>query len=613
MEEKYIMRNERSISQILEIIKENHEEDLVTNNIFMLWNNIIPEDLPSDISVLQSIDSKHIELLLMRIKRNDFDSLFEMDPSSGLIKNILLKDAQTPPYIFNVGAEGIDYLVYKHNNKFRKITIPNVILFIAFIYNTIEVYNDLYKEIYFNLPIEDNLISYSTSPIIDPVGQFETIESFYGTFDLEYMKGVIHSEKTKSILFDYFKLEKLKKEGMNRYILKTDIENFFNNIYTHQLSKLKNMEPFSRLDSQTISVYFDFLDTYNMKVNQNQTKGIITGPISSSISSELLMISFDKSLDNYLKEREIQYSRFVDDMFFYSGSKAKLEELNLFIQTKLHEIGLETKFEKTIILNGFDYDDNSNIDKIHHDFPMLHHEYEETHELNHQLFMHFREYIIELISSDSISTVKAMITKINHKVDSKQIIVTNDLDIVDPLVSFILKLSIVHPELIKHLMKLLDTIIMRMDRKILGDIIRKLVDKSLKISQTMPDNTLLEVWLHSITNRYLSKDYLMTNWEKLVSIYNKKEINPLLLLTYIRKDKCDINDKIEEYVLEQYTKNANGKNVYSSISYSKWWIVIFELHCMSHDYFTQLFVSRSNDSQIDKLGILNDLIPRKLN
>ncbi|WP_415368085.1 RNA-directed DNA polymerase [Erysipelothrix rhusiopathiae] len=590
--------------QILEKLKENYSQDLVCNNIFMLWSNLISDDLPSNLSIVQRIDSKKIIDLFERIKKGDLSELFNIDDESGLIKELNLSSSQTPPYIYNLGAEKIEYLVYKHNNKFRKITIPNFIFFIVFIYNTIIVYEELFKELYLIRGKDLNeAIKYSTSPIIDPIGKFEVIEGFYETIHLEYMKGVIHSEQTKSILFDYFKLEKLKKEGYNKFILKTDIENFYNNIYTHQLSKLKKLEPYASLDASITDGYFDFLDMYNMKINENQTKGIITGPISSSISAELLMITFDYTIHSYLADKNIEYSRFVDDMFFYSNSKASLEDLNLHVQTLLHNLGLETKFEKTSIRTGFDAEDYINIESIHQKFPMLNHEVEDIYNLDYQLFTRLRFYIIELLDSNSVSAVRIILTKLKQKINLNQIIVVEDMNIVDPLISFILKMSQVNPELIKHAMKLLEVIVEKTVNKVRDSVVHKLVNTTLEISKSSPNDTLLEIWLHYIINKHVDASNRERNWKDLKEIYEGSEINPLIILSYIKLDEEVIHNDIQEYIVSKYKENTGEVNINVSISYSKWWIVIIELHNANSTIFRELFVSKKCDNQLDKLGL----------
>jgi len=58
-------------------------------------------------------------------------------------------------------------------------------------------------------------------------------------------------------------------------------------VYTHYLSKIKDAEPYK--DNIFCNAYFDFLNYYNMKINNNQTKGIVTGVFSSTVSAESLM------------------------------------------------------------------------------------------------------------------------------------------------------------------------------------------------------------------------------------------------------------------------------------------------------------------------------------
>ena len=60
----------------------------------------------------------------------------------------------------------------------------------------------------------------------------------------------------------------LSKQGSKLYSVKVDIESFYPNVYTHYQGKIKERFPFN--GNFSCDKYFDFLDYYNMKINNNQ-------------------------------------------------------------------------------------------------------------------------------------------------------------------------------------------------------------------------------------------------------------------------------------------------------------------------------------------------------
>ena len=80
-----------------------------------------------------------------------------------------------------------------------------------------------------------------------------------------------------------------------------------------------------------------------MKVNSNQTKGIIAGCFSSNISSELMMLCVDNEIEKIIKNEDISYIRYVDDFTFFSNSKERLEEFIDLTQKILNKYKSHTK------------------------------------------------------------------------------------------------------------------------------------------------------------------------------------------------------------------------------------------------------------------------------
>jgi hypothetical protein len=108
------------------------------------------------------------------------------------------------------------------------------------------------------------------------------------------------------------------------YVAMTDISDFYNQINVDSLSKTLAV-----LDPKLSKEISDFL----LKLNSHQTKGLPVGPAASIVLSEALMIG----IDNFLRSKNSQFVRFVDDFRIFSNSELKLKELLTEFETYLLE------------------------------------------------------------------------------------------------------------------------------------------------------------------------------------------------------------------------------------------------------------------------------------
>ena len=92
---------------------------------------------------------------------SDYDEFYQYEDD--IIQSF--KSIDSTAYIHNDGTESISYYNYKNNNTLREMQIPNLILYSAFVHNTMKYYAPLFLRLYFN---DDNsdLISHSTSYIL---------------------------------------------------------------------------------------------------------------------------------------------------------------------------------------------------------------------------------------------------------------------------------------------------------------------------------------------------------------------------------------------------------------------------------------------------------------
>lgn len=283
--------------------------DIQQRNIDLLIAGYWYEDLPPVIDIANM--KGMIKGIIEKIDNDIYDDFYKTD---GIITEY--KNTQAPSYIFNDGIEPITFFEFKKNGALREMQIPNLKYYCTFVYNTIAVYDELFSKLY-SEPEYDKYVCNSNSYIL-----FNELFHIYKLYDgsEEIIESGIFAVKnnktTGQLAHEENNVRYLKKQGAKLHSVKVDIESFYPNVYTHYFSKIKDAEPYK--DNICCDTYFDFLDYYNMKINNNQTKGIVTGVYSSTISAELLMLCVDYEINNVIGD-EVTYIRYVDDLTFFFG------------------------------------------------------------------------------------------------------------------------------------------------------------------------------------------------------------------------------------------------------------------------------------------------------
>ncbi len=140
-----------------------------------------------------------------------------------------------------------------------------------------------------------------------------------------------------------------------RYKLKLDISNCYNSIYTHSITwacvgKDLAKSMYENKNVKDNNYYFgDCLDAFSQKMNNNQTNGILTGPFTSRMISELVLSRVDKELEDY------NFVRFVDDYSFYFESENDAKQ-SISAIAKIFSKYCFTVNEKKIQIEEYPYD-----------------------------------------------------------------------------------------------------------------------------------------------------------------------------------------------------------------------------------------------------------------
>lgn len=138
-----------------------------------------------------------------------------------------------------------------------------------------------------------------------------------------------------------------------KFRLKVDIANCYNSIYTHAIAwavcgkedakkYLRKKEPANLKKSYELA---DRLDAFIRFQKNNETNGIVVGPFSSRIFSEIILAAIDKELAS----QNYAFRRYVDDYKFYFRSEAQAKESIPRIERTLSKYGLHLNAAKTEI------------------------------------------------------------------------------------------------------------------------------------------------------------------------------------------------------------------------------------------------------------------------
>ncbi len=132
-------------------------------------------------------------------------------------------------------------------------------------------------------------------------------------------------------------VEKAERSMLNsfgkKFLVKTDISNCFNSIYTHAISWGLVTIPKAKKESgrEHSDKWFNKYDKLQRNCKRNETQGVPIGPGTSNIALECMLFEIDK----ILRENNFDFYRYVDDYECFCKDD---NEAHLFIKTLRDEL-----------------------------------------------------------------------------------------------------------------------------------------------------------------------------------------------------------------------------------------------------------------------------------
>ncbi len=131
-----------------------------------------------------------------------------------------------------------------------------------------------------------------------------------------------------------------------KYILATDITDFYNQIYLHRLNNaIEFADPALKNKAKDIELFLS-------RINGKTSQGIPVGPAASVVMSEALMTD----VDQFLQGLGLPFTRYVDDIRVFSDDMSQLDSVLRGLTTYLYENHrLTLASGKTIIMEAQKY------------------------------------------------------------------------------------------------------------------------------------------------------------------------------------------------------------------------------------------------------------------
>ena len=231
-------------------------------------------------------------------------------------------------YGLKKGVEPLNFNISKPNGANRIMTVANPLVLIPLHFYIID--NNI--EILAEQSNENEKFLSSSKYFFEQGFIFRNFDD-YENFEWETYTNIVQSNYKSTLL------NKQKISNGKYYHLSIDISNFFNNIYTHTISW--------NLVNDRNKHIFDNMDILNRTLNCNETKGLVIGPYTSSLFSEIILSKIDNLILPFCEEKDVSYTRFCDDFDFYCDSKDILSnETIIFISEQLSRFKLDLNMNK---------------------------------------------------------------------------------------------------------------------------------------------------------------------------------------------------------------------------------------------------------------------------
>lgn len=190
------------------------------------------------------------------------------------------------------------------------------------------------------------------------VKHWADIEAHYRRASLSISRPIADEARKRAVVWehpwDHRPKERARRMHRGRYVLKSDVSEYYASVYTHSLEwaldgKASAKERIRMRGPSTLGAELDKLVRNGQ---DGQTKGLPIGPDSSLVLSEIVLTAVDVKLETALDDLPARAFRAVDDLEAFLSTQSEAEQLLVVWQTALSEYELMPNIRKTEILEG---------------------------------------------------------------------------------------------------------------------------------------------------------------------------------------------------------------------------------------------------------------------
>lgn len=151
-------------------------------------------------------------------------------------------------------------------------------------------------------------------------------------FEMNYSNWSLDPNPDEDLLIDKY------------YIVNADISKCFPSIYTHSLPWALVGKSVAKTNKN--KGWYNDLDKYTRNMKSGETHGLIIGPHTSNLLSEIILCSVDKALI----DKGWEYIRNIDDYTCYVRTEQEARQFLIDLQAELREFDLSLNHKKTLIM-----------------------------------------------------------------------------------------------------------------------------------------------------------------------------------------------------------------------------------------------------------------------
>jgi len=163
--------------------------------------------------------------------------------------------------------------------------------------------------------------------------------------------GSVGKLRSGRMIYEYLELAEkdlLAESYKYKYLLKTDIKNFYPSIYTHSIAwALHTKDKIRNNNEKNLRFVGNILDRLIQFANDKKTNGIPIGPAISDLIAEIVLTAVDTMVSKSIRKEKFVAARYKDDYFFLISSEAQAQEILRRLQFAFKEFNLFINEEKT--------------------------------------------------------------------------------------------------------------------------------------------------------------------------------------------------------------------------------------------------------------------------